>query len=248
MHVDETMVQHVVDRLEGQGLDGMDLRRAFEEVVAVLPPLVGADGAGILIADEAQVLRHACSTDGGGQILESVQASTGRGPCVDSLVDNASVAVSDILADERWPELGPLLAPHGVRAVIGVPIRVGGVSLGSVNVYNSSPCEWDESDQAALSAIEGVVERLLTSALLAERQDELIGQLRQALEVRVMVERAVGVLMVVEDLDPAAAFERLRRAARSARRPVRAVAREVIAARTLPDPGGAHRNGRRARR
>lgn len=234
MHIDDTVLQQVMERLAAEELEARDVQSAFSEIVAALPPLFGAAGAGILLVDESQVLRHAGSTDAGAQLLEAVQESTGRGPCVQALVDDVTVTVPDVVSDERWPELGPLLEPNGVRAVIGVPVRVGGVPVGSVNVYSREPHAWDDSDRAALAAIEAVIERLLTAAVLAGRQEELIGQLQRALEARVLVERAVGVVMAVGDLDAAEAFERLRRSARSTRRPVRDVAGDVLASRKLP--------------
>lgn len=234
MHVDDTVLQQVIGKLAQQELAGMDVRRAFAEVVNVMPPLFGADGAGILLVDESHVLRHAGSTDAGARLLEAVQESTGHGPCVEALVENTTVTVADILTDDRWPDLGPQLEPNGVRAVIGVPVRVGGVPAGSVNVYSREPRSWDESDRAALIAIESVVERLVTAAVLADRQEEVIGQLHRALQARVLIERAVGVLMAVGELDAAEALERLRRAARSGRQPVREVADDVIASRKLP--------------
>jgi GAF domain-containing protein len=234
VHIDEAALQAVNGQLADRNLEAMSVQNAFERVVEAVPTLFGADGAGILLADAAQVLRHACSTDRAGQVLESAQEASGRGPCVESLVDGVVVTVCDILADERWPELGPILASNGVRAVIGMPLRVGGVPIGSVNVYSRAPRAWDESDRSALAAIESLVERVVSSALLAHRQEELISQLERALEARVLVERAVGMLMAKEGLDAPGAFERLRRAARSSRRPVREVASEVIATRQVP--------------
>jgi AmiR/NasT family two-component response regulator len=54
----------------------------------------------------------------------------------------------------------------------------------------------------------------------------------------VLVERAKGILMATDHVDAATAFERLRAAARSSRRPIAEVARGVIAGRPLPG----HRN------
>lgn len=211
----------------------MDVRQALHEVVHTVPALFGADGAGLLLLDDSQVLRNAGSTDAGAQLLEAVQEAVGNGPCVESLVDDTVVSVSDILSDDRWPELRPLLEPNGVRSVLGVPVRVGGIAVGSLNVYCSVPHTWDDSDRSALAAVGRVTERLLVAAVLADRHDTLIGQLQHALEARVRVERAVGVLMAVEEIDAAEAFERIRRSARARRIPVSEVAGDVLQARKL---------------
>lgn len=234
MHVEEDALQRAMGRLAQRNLAGLDLRAAFAVVVEAMPGLFGADGAGILLVDDTHVLRYVASTDPGAQLLEAVQESTGRGPCVESLVEDRSVAVVDTLEDERWPDLAPLLASNGVRAVLGVPIHIGGVAVGSLNVYCAQPMNWDQSDLTALTTIETLVERFLTGAVFSERQEALIAQLQRALEARVVVERAVGVLMAVEETNAADAFERIRRSARSARRSVREVANDVIEWRKLP--------------
>ncbi len=234
MHVEEASLQRTVGQLAQQKLAGLDLRNACEVVVNAMPELFGADGSGILLVDDTHVLRYVASTDPGAQLLEAVQESTGRGPCVEALVEDHPVAVVDMLEDDRWPDLGTLLASNGVRAVLGMPVRVGGIAVGSLNVYSVEPRTWDQSDHSALATIEFLIERLLTGAVFSERQGELIAQLQRALEVRVIVERAVGVLMAVEEIDAAAAFERVRQSARSARRSVRDVAADVIQWRKLP--------------
>lgn len=234
VHVDESSLQRAVGRLAQRGLSGLDLRSACEVVVDAMPALFGADGAGLLLVDDTHVLRYVASTDTGAQLLEAVQESTGRGPCVEALVEDRTVEVADVLEDSRWPDLGALLASNGVRAVLGVPVHIGGVAVGSLNVYAAAPRSWDQSDKTALTTIEALVDRVLTTAVLSERQEELIGQLQRALEARVVVERAVGVLMALEETDAADAFERIRRSARSARRSVREVAGDVLEWRKLP--------------
>lgn len=113
-------------------------------------------------------------------------------------------------------------------------MRVGGVAVGSLNVYTAAPRSWGQSDLSALATIELFVERLLTSAVFSEHQGELISQLQRALEFRVVVERAVGMVMAVEEIDAVDAFERIRRSARSARRSIRDVASDVIESRRVP--------------
>ena len=66
--------------------------------------------------------------------------------------------------------------------------------------------------------------------LLAERNR----QLEQALRSRIMIEQAKGVLAERLMLEPNQAFEILRRAARSQRRRIHALANEVVVTRETP--------------
>lgn len=233
MHVDEGALQAVVARFAPGDLESLSARAACTLIVAEMPGLFGAGGAGLLLVDDYQVLRYVASSDSGAQLLEAIQESTGRGPCVQSLVEDSPVAVDDFDTDARWPDLAEVLVGNGIHAVLGLPVHVHGVTVGSLNVYAAAPRRWDASDWQALLAVDAIVERVLSGALATDRRDDVVDQLQHALESRVAVERAVGVLMAVEDLDAPSAFERIRRAARSARRSVQEVASEVLSSKKL---------------
>ena len=63
----------------------------------------------------------------------------------------------------------------------------------------------------------------------AQRHERTVKQLEHALEHRVVIERAVGVLMERHGLDQLTAFERLRSAARDSRRRAADIAAEIVA-------------------
>ena len=67
-----------------------------------------------------------------------------------------------------------------------------------------------------------------------ERLRVAVGQLEHALAARVVVEQAIGVLAERQHLAPRAAFERLRKAARSRGRKVHELAKQVVASSTDP--------------
>jgi AmiR/NasT family two-component response regulator len=71
------------------------------------------------------------------------------------------------------------------------------------------------------------------AAVAAHAKGRLAEQLQAALEHRGLIERAKGILMARDDIDAATAFERLRSAARSSRRPLTDVVRDVIAGKPL---------------
>lgn len=66
--------------------------------------------------------------------------------------------------------------------------------------------------------------------------ERMVVQLEHALAARVSTERAIGVLAERHQITPRAAFESLRREARSSGRPVADLAREVLAGLEQPDP------------
>lgn len=229
--VDRALLSEAVARLRDSGVDDFDVGTAIRQVVTSAVELFGLTGAGLMIIDGDEVLRNVAATDAGGELLESVQEDIGEGPCVDSLYLDTVVTTTDASNDPRWPVLGDRLRQqeHRIGGVLGVPVRLAGGSVAALNVYRDRPHEWDDSDVDALSAFGRVLETVLATAVLANRQDELVQQLQTALDHRVEIERAVGLLMGRHDLDAVGAFNRLRRQARSERRRVVEVARDLLA-------------------
>ena len=74
---------------------------------------------------------------------------------------------------------------------------------------------------------------MLGAAVTAHASGRLAQQLQAALEHRSLIERAKGILMANDDIDSATAFERLRSAARSSRRPLTDVVRDVTTGKPL---------------
>lgn len=218
---------HNLDGLER----GPDIVEALERVVTSARTLFGVDGAGILWLDASGDVRYLTASDDRGRALEVVQEELGTGPCVDTLVRDAWVESTDLQGDPRWPEIGDRVAPYGIHAVLGVPVRIGGAAVAALNVFRDDEHEWDESETAAIRNLAEVIETLLASGLLARRRERVIEQLEYALEHRVVVERAIGVLMGRHDVDPVEAFNRLRSVARRERRKAAEIAEDVLAGR-----------------
>jgi GAF domain-containing protein len=229
VHIEREALDQALSRLPADAPLVPDLQTALKSVMDVVQPLLGAAGSALLLVYDALLLRDAAASDDGGRLLEVAQLEAEEGPCVESLVYDVHVATTDVQVDARWPALADRLAGSPVRAVLGVPVHVNGAAVGSLNVYAPQPYEWDDSDLAALRAVAAVVQHLLAAAVLAGQQERLVTQLRQALDSRLPIERAVGLLMERHQEDAVAAFNRLRRTARSQRRRVAEVAPEILA-------------------
>jgi GAF domain-containing protein len=208
---------------------GDELSSALQRVIAATRDLFSASGAGVMMVDDGAMLGAVAATDDAGFLLESLQERYGRGPCVDALTFDRAIWTADVQSDERWPMLASELAPVGVRAVLGLPIHADRVSVGSLNVYRDKPSEWSPEEVAALEAYATVIEGVLRSALQARESGQLADQLQHALDHRVAIERAVGVIMGREGIDAVAAFNKLRESARSSERKVADVAAELLA-------------------
>ena len=166
-----------VDGLAGEGLAAA-LQRAAEAATTVLR----AQGAGVMLADEHEVLRCAAASDPPGRGLASAQERLGAGPAVDSYASEMPVVSRDVTSDGRWPDLRHLLDRAAVRAVLSAPLSLpGGRPIGAIALHSSRERDWEVAEIAATVAYAGVVASLISMALEARLRGVLLDKLLDAL-------------------------------------------------------------------
>jgi GAF domain-containing protein len=222
------------------------LAPTLQHIVVAAKQLFEADGAGLMLIDQQGQLRWASASDQTAQALEDGQEHLAQGPCVAAFSQRTPAAIRDIASEPASGELSQVLLGEGIHAALSVPLELHGNPIGTLDIYSSAPWDWDDREVAALQAYAGVVASLLSAAVTAQVQGRLADQLQAALEHRWLIEQAKGMLMGRERLDAQAAFERLRRAARSSSRQLADVARDVTAGKPLPQANRPERGrGRR---
>jgi GAF domain-containing protein len=233
--VDPTQLARALDALGPIARPESDIGKVLPDVLGAICGVLGVTGAGLMLVDEQNGLRYVAATDAAAETLEQVQEQAGTGPCVESFVNDCEIAVDDVSTDVRWPSIIEPLLAAGVRAVLGVPTRLGGGPVGSLNIYGAGVRNWDDSDREAIRSFNAVIEAQISSAVALRHRGRVVDQLQYALSNRVTIERAIGMLMARHGLDAVAAFHRLRREARTTRRKAADVAREILEGRSGPD-------------
>jgi GAF domain-containing protein len=221
------------------GLDGLDLERGLgptvQQVVLAAKILFRADGAGLMLADLDGTLRWVSASEQQSQVVEEGQEQLAQGPCMTAFTLRTAIVVRDASIEPANDQgCRSLLLRAGVQAAMSAPVDLQGGPIGTIDVYSKRPRNWDDSEVGALQAYAGIVANLLGRAAAAQLKGELADQLQIALTHRTLIEQAKGILMEREQLDAAAAFERLRGAARSSSRKVADVAGDVLAGGQLP--------------
>ena len=213
-----------------------DLPRAVQRLVDGAKRLFGADGVGLMLIDADGDLRWAAASDQRTQNVEAAQERCGQGPCIEAFSQRVPVAIADVTAEPQWRQLAGVMVAEGVHSAASVPVELDGSPVGTLDAYSAAPWDWDASEISALETYAGLVATVLVAAATAHLQGRMAKQLQTALEHRGVIEQAKGVLMEREGLDATAAFERLRRTARSSERKVVDVAEELLAGGSLPPP------------
>ena len=147
--------------------------------------------------------------------------------------DRAGLLLLDQAGALRWASGSDRLVESGVGD-LSVPVQLGGGPVGTLDLYDPGPREWDDGDAAALWAYAGLVASVLAAAVAAGVTGRLADQLQEALEHRSLIEQAVRVLVDREGLDAPAALEWLGVAARSAGFAPVQMARAVVGGAPLP--------------
>jgi GAF domain-containing protein len=207
---------------------------ALRRIVESADALFQVDGSALMLVDRDQVLRNLAVSHLRAAMLEELQAEHGEGPCVDAYDEKQTVWADDLGREERWPGFSPVAAGHGLAAVLASPIPYSSEAVGVVAVLSSEPHPWTEAEQEGIVAFTDLAAMLILNAMAAKERGRMALELQGALDSRVVIEQAKGVLVGRHGLSPRQAFERLRGLARDQRRPLAEVAAAVVGAAQRP--------------
>ena len=228
MTIDRQVVAEHVRQLRATLSTAADLLVGLQRVAEATRAVVRVDGAGLTLVQEDGRPRWVAVSDAAMELLEQVQHDFGEGPCVTAYAEDRVVAVEDLRAAPAWDRIAVVVAQLHVRGVLSMPVRLAGQPVGTLDVYATQPRVWPGEEVEAVGAFATLTAELVRAAgELAVRETEL-AQLRQALANRVWIEQAKGVLTATEGATPEAAFQQLRARARSSRRRLADLAREVV--------------------
>jgi GAF domain-containing protein len=172
-------------RLLLQGADGLageGLPAALQRVAEAATTILRAQGAGVMLADEHEVLRCVAASGQPGRGLATAQERLGAGPAHDSFASELPVGSRDVTTDGRWPDLRHLVDRSKVRAVLSAPLTLPGSGpIGALNLHSSKARDWEVAEMAATVAYAGVVASLISLALEARLRGALLDKLLDAL-------------------------------------------------------------------
>ena len=210
------------------------LAHPLQQVVDAAKQLLDADGVGLMLADTNGQLRRASASDQQVQNIEDHQDRAALGLCAAAFAKRTPISVRNVHQDPDSYGLRVVLNDAQIVAALSVPVELDGDSIGTLGVYSATPRNWDDREVSAVQAYARIVASLLVAAHVKGR---LAAQLQTALDRRMLIEQAKGILMAKEGIDAAIAFECLRAAARSSRRRMVDVANDLIARRPCLNHG-----------
>jgi GAF domain-containing protein len=211
-------------------VDNYDIIDLLDRLVAYSVELLAADAAGIMLVDSQRALHVVASSHEDADVMELLQLEADQGPCVECFRTQERVSVPDLTeAAGRWPVFVAAVESRGTyRSVHALPLRLRGEAIGAMNLFHRQPGPMPEADLALGQALADVATIGILSERAIRRGEVVTEQLQTALNNRVIIEQAKGVLAHRGNLSMNEAFDRLRRYARSRNALLSEVARQVV--------------------
>ncbi len=186
--------------------------------------LLDVDAASVFLVDHGV----AASSDRVAE-LESSALRYEEGPARDCCDAGAPVVAPDLTtASTRWPRYAADTRAAGYAATYTLPMRRRTEQIGALTLFRSAPGEPAKADARLAKAMAEVATIGILQTRAVRRQETLAAQLQHALNSRVVIEQAKGVLAERLGLTMSAAFAALRNYARSHNTRVAELASSVV--------------------
>ncbi len=196
-------------------VDDFDVIEFLETLTSRTAELSRVASAGLLLANPHGQLQFMAASKESVRLLELFQLQAREGPCLDCFHGGIAVINSDLVgARARWPQFAPRAVGAGFRSVHAFPLRWHETVIGALNLFSTDVGELEPADARVVQALADIA----TIGLLQQRairdRELLTEQLQGALNTRITIEQAKGVLSRIHGVSVDAAFDLLRDYAR----------------------------------
>jgi GAF domain-containing protein len=208
---------------------GYDVVELLQTLVDTCAELLDATAAGILLADPAGKPGVIASTSEESRRVDEAQTTTGRGPSIQCFTTGQAIAVPDIAAvDDDWSEFRAEALAQGFRSAHAVPLRLRGRIIGTLTLLRAETGGLSADDRTVAQGLADVATIGILHERAARESDLAQMQLQHALNSRVVIEQAKGVIAHVRSVDMSDAFQILRTYSRAHNQSLRDVADLVV--------------------
>ena len=196
-------------------VEDYDVVDLLDQLVHASVNLLGATAAGLLLDDQKGSLAVVATSSEETRLLEVFQLQNDEGPCLDCVRGGRAVLSDDLEGEtERWPVFAPAAVAAGFHSVTAVPMRLRDQTIGGLNLFQGKGRQLPPGGQQLAQALADVATIGILQHRSAHRSSLLAEQLQHALNSRVVIEQAKGVIAERHGLTMPQAFDALRRHSR----------------------------------
>lgn len=201
------------------------LERLGEYCTELLP----VHGVGVLLRSPKGGMEVATANTEAGRIVEALEAELLEGPCTEALETGEQVLTPDLSTTaERYPAFTPRALEAGVRSIHALPLATRAETIGSMDLIALEPIDIGAAHLSTAQLLGDVTVSYLTNGRILAEKTALSEQLQQALDSRVLIEQAKGVISERRKVPVNDAFDTIRRYARSNQLKLRDVSAAII--------------------
>jgi hypothetical protein len=220
-----TLFVEVADTL----VDEFDVVEFLQMLTQRVAGLFDTGEVGLMLADHRDRLNFMAASDESARLLELFQLQYGDGPCLDAFRTARPVTNVDLAtATDKWPQFAPRAAEAGFQSVHAFPLRLRREVIGAMGVFGRAT-ELDDADTLIVQSLADVAVIGLLQERAIRRGEVLTGQLQGALNSRIVIEQAKGIVAQARSVHPDEAFTLIRDFARRNNRRLSEVADTIIA-------------------
>jgi GAF domain-containing protein len=190
--------------------------------------LLDAAAAGILLADGDGRLRVMAASDERAELLELFQVQNDEGPCLDCYGTGVAVINSDLHGNTPWPRFSTESIRLGFPSVCALPMRLRNDVLGCLNLFMAQPAKLADTDVELAQALADVASIAIVQDAANRFATTRELQLQHALDSRVIIEQAKGMIAEHESVNMNAAFALIRTFARNNNLPLTETAGSLV--------------------
>jgi transcriptional regulator with GAF, ATPase, and Fis domain len=212
-------------------VDDFDVVDFLHELTVRCAQVLGVSAAGVLLTDQRGALQVIAASTEQTRLLELLQLQTDQGPCPECFHTGQPVAVADLSTSttaSRWPRFIVAAREAGFASVHAVPMRLRTDVIGALNLFGTRPGALGEDTLRLGRALADVATIGLLQARAIRQRETLADQLQTALNSRIVIEQAKGVIAERRHLDMDQSFTLLRSTARTNNRRLSDLARAVV--------------------
>lgn len=191
--------------------------------------LLGVDAAGIMLVAPEGDLRVMASSSEAMRVLELFEVQSQEGPCLDCYRTAAAVVNQDLgTVNGRWPRFSVEALAAGFHSAHALPMRLRGTVIGALNLFNTERGEMARDDIEVAQALADTATIAILQHRAALEAQVINEQLSNALNSRIVIEQAKGMVAERTGHNMEQTFSTLRAYARSHNRRLSDVANDVI--------------------
>lgn len=218
---------------------GPDADRVLPEVAAHAATVLGVGTTGVVTGDDGSSLAVASSADERVAALVAFEQEIAEGPTLAAFA-HGTVTRADTLLDvgPTWPGWAAEARARGVGAWLAVPSTSEGTTV-VLAAASTRPRHWSDEDVTAATVLADLASGWLAHSSELDQARRTAAQLQEALDHRLVIEQAKGVLAGELGCTVEQAFSLLRNHARRNQVTVRSVAHAVVHLGMRPSAGSA---------